>query len=296
MTRQIAILSGKGGAGKTSVTAAVIQLLDSVVAVDADVNASNLPLLLRHDLQTTQEYYGMDVAFIDQRRCNGCLICVEACRFDVIIRDEQGRVRVESDCEGCASCAFSCPAQAISMVEHAGGEWYVSTMDNGYLVHADLIPGEDNSGKLITKVRNEAVGVAKESDIPYIVIDGPPGTSCQAISSITGTDVVLAVVEESLSGLSDYRRLAELVGKFSIPHFVLVNKAGFSAEIEDRIRASAQEFNGTIVGRIPFDREIPLALQKLKSLTDIPRYRDTIVTALGHLQASLDGRKDNRDP
>lgn len=283
MTRQIAILSGKGGAGKTSVTAAIIKLLDRVVAVDADVNASNLPLLLPHQVQTREPYYGMDVALIDQEKCNGCIICSEACRFDAINRDSAGRVWVGSDCEGCASCLFSCPVDAISMVEHEGGEWYVSSMENGCLVHADLIPGEDNSGKLITKVRNQAAAVAKEQNIPYIVIDGPPGTSCQAISSITGTDLVLAVVEESLSGLSDYRRLAELIGKFSIPHFVLINKAGFSPEIESRIKTAAHEFGGTLVGRVPFDRSIPKALQGLQSLAEMDDYRSVIASVLEQL-------------
>ncbi len=273
MTRQIAILSGKGGAGKTSITAAIIKLLDQVIAVDADVNASNLPLLLPHSIESREIYYGMDVARIDQQTCNGCIICSDTCRFDAVSRDAAGRVWIGSDCEGCASCLFSCPVNAIKMVEHEGGEWFRSSIENGYLIHADLIPGEDNSGKLITKVRNAAASVAGEQGIPYIVIDGPPGTSCQAISSITGTDLVLAVVEESLSGLSDYRRLAELVGKFSIPHFVLINKAGFSAEIEHRIRAAAQEFSGTVIGRIPFDRKIPKALQDLHSLAEMEEYR-----------------------
>ena len=224
MTHQIAILSGKGGAGKTSVTASIIKMMDSVVAVDADVNASNLPILLPHALGSTSAYYGMDIAAVDQQRCTGCGACLTACQFDAISQSEEGTLLIDSGCEGCAACAFICPVNAISMVERKGGDWYVSSIDNGYLIHADLIPGEDNSGKLITKVRNEAATVAKNQDIPYIVIDGPPGTSCQAISSITGTDLVLAVVEESLSGLSDYRRLAELIQKFSIPHFVLINK------------------------------------------------------------------------
>lgn len=296
MTRQIAILSGKGGAGKTSVSAALVKLLDSVVAVDADVNASNLPLLLSHDRQAVQPYYGMDVALIDQDRCNGCTICAEACRFDAVSRDEAGRVRIDSGCEGCASCAFSCPVQAISMVERHGGDWYRSTIANGYLVHADLIPGEDNSGKLITKVRNEASAVAKDRDIPYIVIDGPPGTSCQTISSMTGTDLVLAVVEESLSGLSDYRRLAELIGKFSIPHLVLINKAGFSSAIEERILATADAFGGTLAGRIPFDRRIQEALQNLQSLAEMEEYRVEMATVLERLLTTLDKKLKTGDP
>jgi len=295
MTHQISILSGKGGTGKTSVAAAIIKTFEAVVAVDADVNASNLPLLLPHQICSSASYYGMGVAYIDQQKCNHCIICLEACQFDAISRDEFGKVWIEAGCEGCASCAYSCPVDAISMVPHKGGEWFVSTIDNGSMVHADLIPGEDNSGKLITRVRNEALAVAKDQDIPYIIIDGPPGTSCQAISSITGIDLVLAVVEESLSGLSDYRRLAELIGKFSIPHCVLINKAGFSATIEQQIRASADEFGGTIVGRIPFDRKIPEALQELRSLAEMDEYRPVIAALKEQLLATCHNKPKTGD-
>lgn len=287
MTHQIAILSGKGGAGKTSVTASIIKMMDSVIAVDADVNASNLPILLPHSPRSTSAYYGMDIADVDQQQCTGCGTCLNTCRFDAISRSEDGAIMISSDCEGCAACVFVCPVNAISLVDRKGGEWYVSSIDNGYLIHADLIPGEDNSGKLITKIRNEAATVAKEHNISYIVIDGPPGTSCQAISSITGTDLVLAVVEESLSGLSDYRRLAELIQKFSIPHFVLINKAGFSQDIEDKIIAVAQEFKGIILGKILFDHKIPQALQNLQSISDIDEYRDLLAKVLSQLQTTL---------
>ncbi|PLY04877.1 MAG: ATPase [Desulfuromonas sp.] len=288
MTRQISILSGKGGAGKTSVTAALIKMMDAVVAVDADVNASNLPLLLTPERQTNNDYFGMDIASIADVKCTDCGACIAVCRFDAIARNASGRVEIASDCEGCATCAHVCPEQAITLVPRKGGEWYLSSIANGFLVHADLIPGEDNSGKLITKVRNQASAVAKEQQIPYIVIDGPPGTSCQAISSITGADLVLAVVEESLSGLSDYRRLAELVKKFSIPHFVLINKSGFNQEIMQQIEATANEFAGTIIGRIPFDQDIPRALQDLQALSDMDTYRPVIAEALATLLQSLE--------
>lgn len=276
MTRQIAILSGKGGAGKTSVTASIIKMMDSVVAVDADVNASNLPILLPHQQQSSTDYFGMNIANIDHSLCTQCGICVSTCQFDAITQDDKGKIIIESDCEGCAACAHVCPTDAITMVERKGGEWYVSEQLNGYLIHADLIPGEDNSGKLITQVRTAASAIAKENDIAYIIIDGPPGTSCQAISSITGVDLVVAVIEESLSGLSDYRRLAELVKKFSIPHIVLLNKGGFSAEVKEKIVRSVEEFGGQIVGLIPFDQKIPQALQELRSLADMDEYNGII--------------------
>ncbi|WP_321369624.1 ATP-binding protein [uncultured Desulfuromusa sp.] len=288
MTRQIAILSGKGGAGKTSITASIIKMMDSVVAVDADVNASNLPILLPYVSQSSNAYYGMDIARVDHDQCTRCGLCQSTCQFDAISQNEDGTIVIDSDCEGCAACAYVCPVNAISMAERKGGDWYVSSIRNGFLVHADLIPGEDNSGKLITKVRGEASTIAKEKNIAYIVIDGPPGTSCQAISSITGVDLVLAVVEESLSGLSDYRRLAELVQKFSIPHYVLLNKAGFSSEVENKIIQTADEFDGKIIAQIPFDHKIPQALQNLESLADMEDYKKIIAELLEEMKLTLE--------
>ena len=286
MTHQIAILSGKGGAGKTSITASIIKMMDSVVAVDADVNASNLPILLPHSQHSTTAYYGMDIARVDHDKCTSCGACLSVCQFDAISQTEDGKILID-DCEGCAVCAFTCPTDAISMVDHKAGDWYASSIDNGYLIHADLIPGEDNSGKLITKIRGEASTIAKEKDIAYIVIDGPPGTSCQAISSIAGVDLVLAVVEESLSGLSDYRRLAELVRKFSIPHVVLINKAGFNQKIEEKIFQAAAEFSGKIINRIPFDHKIPEALQSLRCPSDMDEYKDVFTKLLEQIKVSL---------
>lgn len=273
MTRKITILSGKGGAGKTSLSAALVSLLDRVVAVDADVNASNLPLLLPHKKQQQGSYLGMDVALIDQQRCIHCGLCLEECRFGAISREGSNRLVVGEGCEGCGSCAFSCPVGAISMVDHISGYWYQSSLDNGWLVHADLLPGDDNSGKLITHIRKIADQLAEQLDIPFILIDGPPGTSCQAISSISGCDLVVAVVEESLSGLSDYRRLAQLIDKFSTPHLVVINKAGFDTSIAEAIYTEAQKHNAEVAAVIPFDAAIPAALQQMQSMLAVKDYK-----------------------
>lgn len=274
MIRQIAVLSGKGGAGKTSITAALIKMMKTVIAVDADVNASNLPILLSHQRQATFPYYGMDIANIEGEKCTGCGHCLAACHFAAIQQTPAGHYRIGAECEGCGACAFVCPAEAVMMIRRNSGSWYISSLSNGTMIHADLTPGEDNSGKLITEIRRKAAEVAKDQHIPYIVIDGPPGTSCQAISAMTGTDVVLAVVEESLSGLSDYRRLAELIHKFSIPHYVLINKAGFSQQIDYDIVQTAAHFNGKVAGRIAFNKDIPAALQNLQTLAELEIYHD----------------------
>jgi len=281
--RQIVVLSGKGGAGKTSITASLVKMLDQAVAVDADVNASNLPLLLNHRRQGSQPYYGMDIARIEADQCTACGECLAACRFDAIVENPAGAPAITGDCEGCALCTFVCPTRAIGMTDRQSGEWYVSTLDNGYLVHADLVPGEDNSGKLITRIRREATAVAKDKNISYIITDGPPGTSCQAISSMTGNDLVLAVVEESLSGLSDYRRLAELVRKFSLPHLVLINKAGFNEDIDQQIIQSVNEYGGRLAGRIAFDPRVPEALQQLRTFADLESHQDFFKTLVARI-------------
>lgn len=276
MIRQIAVMSGKGGAGKTSVTAALLKLLPEVVAVDGDVNASNLPILLTLQKLSTSDYYAMDVAHIDTANCTRCGRCTEICAFNAIDLDEQGNYSVNDECEGCAACAWVCPAKCIGMVPHCSGTKYLSQLENGFLLHADLIPGEDNSGKLIADIRKQARTVAAEKGLDLILIDGPPGTSCQAIASITGVDMVLAVLEESLSGLSDYRRLAKLVESFRIPHLVLLNKSGINSELGKRIETVVAENGGEIVARIPFDMEIPRSLSRRETLLDLPAHRPVI--------------------
>ena len=273
MIRQIAIMSGKGGAGKTSITAALLKLLPEVVAVDGDVNASNLPILLTTKKLMGNDYYGMDVAQIATENCTQCGHCTEICAFNAIDVDEHGDFSVNDQCEGCAACAWVCPTKCISMVAHSCGTKYLSQLENGFLLHADLIPGEDNSGKLIASIREQAKKVATEKGLEIILIDGPPGTSCQAISCITGVDMVLAVLEESLSGLSDYQRLAKLIERFRIPHLVLLNKTGIDQKLGKRIEAIVDENGGEIIGRLPFDLEIPRSLSRRETLLEMSEYR-----------------------
>ncbi|NOY12139.1 MAG: hypothetical protein GXP51_00135 [Deltaproteobacteria bacterium] len=286
MIRQISVMSGKGGAGKTSVTAALLNLLPQVVAVDADVNASNLPILLTAQKLSESGYYGTEVAQISTESCTACGRCAEICAFAAIRQDEQRKFLVTDDCEGCAACFWICPAQSISMIPHRAGTQYLSRLENGFLLHAELIPGEDNSGKLIANIRELARKVAAEEGLDLILIDGPPGTSCQAIASLTGVDMVLAVVEESLSGLSDYQRLAQLMARFRIPHLVLVNKTGVDPELGKQIETTVTACGGEIIGRIPFDLEIPRALSRRETLLALPAYRPLLENICTRLQTS----------
>lgn len=281
----MAVMSGKGGAGKTSFTAALVQLFPFVVAVDADVNASNLPTLLDPERLSSTDFFGMDVATIEPRLCSGCGQCAGICAFDAVESVDQRQFRIKDHCEGCAACSWVCPHGAVRMVPHRAGQKYVSRIENGLMVHADLIPGEDNSGKLIASIRTDAKALAADQEIPCIVIDGPPGTSCQAISSLTGVDMVLAVLEESLSGLSDYKRLAQLLNKLRLPHLVVVNKGGLNPELADQVEAAVVEHGGSIVASIPFDPEIPKSLARLETFLDLTAYRSVIESIYQYISA-----------
>ena len=286
--KQIAIMSGKGGAGKTSVSAALMQLLPAVIAVDGDVNASNLPILLKPQKKLSeQDFFSMDIAQISQQDCTDCGQCQKICAF-AAIKNSSGSFSIsENDCEGCAACAWVCLAQCIQMVPHSCGKKYLSLTDNGYLVHADLQPGADNSGKLIAAIREESRKLAVEKNFRLILIDGPPGTSCQAIASLTGVDLVLVVLEESLSGLSDYQRLATLMSHFRLPHQVVLNKVGSDEQVAGRIETAVTANHGTITARIPFDPAIPQALSRCESLLELPEYRPVIEDLCEKLLAAL---------
>lgn len=274
--KQIAVMSGKGGAGKTSVTAALSLLLPAVITVDADVNASNLPILLSPQQKLCEtDFFSMDIARIATEQCCRCGKCQEICAFDAIAQDDNS-YSVTEDCEGCAACSWICPQQCVRMVAHSCGKKYLSLTENGYLLHADLNPGADNSGKLIASVREDARSLAHKKNVHLILIDGPPGTSCQAISSLTGVDLVIVVLEESLSGLSDYRRLATLISHFRLPHLVLLNKTGMNAEVAALTETAIAENGGIIAARIRFDPAIPQALSRRKTMLALPPYRQQI--------------------
>lgn len=286
--KQIAVMSGKGGAGKTSVTAALSKLFPALITVDGDVNASNLPILLKPQEKLSEtDFFSMDIAQISPKACSNCGKCQEICAFDAIESGPEHRTVIKNDCEGCAACSWVCPTQCIQMVPHSCGKKYLSLTENGYLLHADLIPGADNSGKLIASIREDARVLAKEKNYRLILIDGPPGTSCQAISSLTGVDMVLVVLEESLSGLSDYKRLATLMAHFRLPHLVLINKAGIDKDVAANIVAAVEDNKGIIAARIPFDPAIPAALSRCETLLELPEYRPVIEELCEKLLAKL---------
>ncbi len=228
--KRLAVISGKGGTGKTMVTAALAHLLQGrLVMADCDVDAANLALLLNPRPLWTKPFFGQKAAVIDSDLCLGCGSCEANCRFDAI-RPDQGIFRVETlHCEGCAVCTYVCPAEAVSMQPRQTGEILYSETDRGHLVHARLVPGAGNSGLLVSAVKKTGFENDPESDL--LLIDGPPGTGCPLISTISGVDLVLVVTEPSLSGLHDLERVVAVCRQFRPKVLVAVNRFDLSPTI-----------------------------------------------------------------
>jgi MinD superfamily P-loop ATPase len=268
--KEITIISGKGGTGKTTVTAALASLGKNQVLCDADVDAADLHLILKPDIQETHIFEGAWVASINQDICASCGICSEYCRFDAIEIDESGLRSINPyKCEGCRLCERICPSKAIRSEKSTNNSWYVSETRAGIMTHASMGPGEENSGKLVTQVRKKAREIAKESGMHFILTDGPPGTGCAAISSITGTDAALLVIEASKSSLHDVQRLVELVRQFDIPLYAIINKFDIHRETALEIEAFLSAQSIPLLCKIPFDESVVKAMIAGKS---IPEY------------------------
>ncbi|MBN1404123.1 MAG: 4Fe-4S binding protein [Opitutales bacterium] len=262
-TFELLVLSGKGGTGKTSITASLATLAKDAVLVDCDVDASNLELLLSPSLRKKEPYLGSMQARVNADLCDNCGMCMELCRFGAILSDGPANAKVEhthrvspTSCEGCAVCAQFCPHSAIDMVPVVGGEWYVSDTMQGPLVHARLQPGLGNSGKLTTLIRDKARMLARECGRTFMLLDGPPGIGCPVIASLTGTKQILVVTEPTPSGAHDLERVLELAKHFKIPTWVCVNKFDLNMDATASIEARATELGATIVGRIPYDNSV----------------------------------------
>ncbi len=253
--REITVISGKGGAGKTTITGALTTLLDKSINTDCDVDAADLFLLLDPEIQETHSFPGGAKAIIKNQICAKCNKCIDSCRFDAIYYNEDKNLNVnEYLCEGCGLCENICPASAITMVQEYSNRWHISNTRNGTLIHAYMKPGEENSGKLVSELRKKARQMAEEENAAFIINDGPPGIGCSAIAAVTGADLVLMVIEATKSGLHDYRRAKELVQSFSTPMAALINKFDISPEITAEIKADLQNSNIPLLAQIPFDK------------------------------------------
>lgn len=258
--KELVVISGKGGTGKTTVSASLAALADHSVLADCDVDASNLELLLDARLRLREAFTGGVCAEIDESNCVNCGACSRACRFEAILttKSPDGRKVKKtvnaSSCEGCGVCAFVCPQHTIKMQPIDCGEVFVSDTRFGPLVHARLKPGMGNSGKLTTLVREKARQLNTENRL--MIIDGPPGIGCPAIASITGATRVLAVTEPTPSGEHDLMRVVELCQHFRIPLDVCINKADLNLEMTERMEIDFARLGTTLVGRIPYDSRV----------------------------------------
>ncbi len=270
--KQLVILSGKGGTGKTSLAAAFAHLACDgsspirAVLADADVDAANLELVLRPRRLETHDFTGGSLAIIDPLLCRGCGDCERACRFDAILPGQVYRVDPIA-CEGCAACVYQCPEEAIRMEAQTAGQWYRSDSRYGPLFHADLKPAQENSGKLVTLVKQRARLAALDGDYPLLIVDGPPGIGCPVISALSGADLSLIVAEPTAAGLHDMLRIVETAAHFRIPTLVCVNKADIYPEGTRQIEAFCQERGLELVGKIPFDETVTQAMMDGEPVT-----------------------------
>ncbi len=263
--KELVVISGKGGTGKTTIVAAFATLAQGKVMADADVDAPDLHIILDPTIIRREEFHSGKLAFINKELCTECGRCRELCRFGAI---SEGYVVDMIDCEGCGVCYNFCPAEAIEFKEEVSGEWFISETRFGSLVHAQLGVAKENSGKLVTLVRKNAKMLAENKGKELIIVDGAPGIGCAVISSITGSNLVLIISEPTISGIHDMRRTAELAAHFKIPTAVCINKCDLNLEISQNIRSYCQENNLKLVGEIPFDTVVTEAMVHRKSVIE----------------------------
>ncbi len=254
--KQLTVVSGKGGTGKTTVLASFGALADNKVLADADVDAANLHLVLHPTLVDSGDFYGAKIAVRDESLCQQCGECERRCRFGAITTEEID----ELACEGCGICVLACPHHALALETVSCGKWFVSDTPYGPLAHAKLLPAAESSGRLVTIVRQKAEDLALQRGLPLILIDGSPGIGCTTVAALADVDMALIVTEPTLSGIHDMERVAELIGHFNIPATLLINKADINEENTQRIRDYCVQHGLDIVGELPYDETVTEAL------------------------------------
>jgi MinD superfamily P-loop ATPase len=268
--KEIVVISGKGGTGKTSITASFAYLGGKeIVVADCDVDAADLHLLMLPDFAKSEEFYSGVIAKIDQDVCTNCGKCAEVCRFDAIPVIDGQYVVQPLDCEGCGYCARVCPVDAITMESQNVGDWYISTTKVGSsMVHARLGIGAENSGKLVAKVKNEAKIIAKEQDEKYVLVDGSPGIGCPVVSSLSGANFVVLVTEPTVSGIHDLKRVYELVKKFGIKTGCIINKADLNSAVEKEILQFLSKNNINHIASLPYDETFTQAMTNGQTIVE----------------------------
>ncbi len=258
--REVVIISGKGGTGKTSLTGAFAHLSTNKVICDLDVDAPDLHLLLQPEREREEPFYSGHEAVIEPQLCEGCGLCASLCHFGAIREDDQGFSVDPLRCEGCKVCVAFCPAKAISFPERHCGTWYVSSTRFGPFVHAQLFPGEENSGRLVMVLKQQARDLAKAIGASLVLCDGAPGIGCPVISSLSGTSLAVAVTEPTPSGRHDLERVAELCRHFQVTFAVIINKFDLNPDETDRIEVYCRAGGYPVLARLPHD---PIVTQSM---------------------------------
>ena len=267
---EIVVISGKGGTGKTSIAASFAILGgDDVVLADCDVDAADMHLLMAPEILLEEAFFSGAIAKIDPALCTGCGLCDEACRFDAI-NEQDGKYVIDPlNCEGCGYCPRVCPENAISMLDANVGDWYKSKTRMGTpMVHAKLGVGADNSGKLVSKVKEEAKQLAKTEERPFLLVDGPPGVGCPVVASLAGADYVVIVIEPTVSGIHDLKRVQELIAKFRINSGCIINKFDINHEVTSDIKAFIADAGIDHIADIPYDTAFTEAMTMGRTIVE----------------------------
>lgn len=268
--REIVVISGKGGTGKTSITAAFAHLADGVMLCDLDVDAPDLHLLLAPVRQEIHAFHSGHVAAVDPLRCAGCGLCAELCRFQAVHRGREGFDINPMRCEGCKVCVRFCPSGAVDFTQKQCGEWYVSTTRFGPMIHAQLFPGQENSGRLVALLKQEARQRAAALGLGMLLCDGAPGIGCPVISSLSGAHLAILVTEPTPSGRHDLERVVALCAHFRIPVAVIINKFDLNAKNAADIREYCQKEGHVLLGMLPYDDVVVQAMAGEKCVTELP--------------------------
>lgn len=268
--KEIVVISGKGGTGKTSLTSSFSVLGGSdIVVADCDVDAADMHLLLNPKVLYQEDFYSGKTAVIETEGCVNCYKCKNVCRFDAIDVIDGKFIVDELNCEGCSYCFHVCPTRTIRMDDALSGKFFISKSRlNSTLVHARLNIAADNSGKLVTKVRDEAKRVAKEEGKKIILVDGPPGIGCPVVASLTGTDFAVIVTEPTVSGYHDLERVAELVAKMKIPAGLIINKADLNIDMTAQLKSLSEKLNLSLIAELPFDRAFSEAINHGQTIVE----------------------------